>query len=58
MEQYITEAIGLGRPQLQVELVLSPEIETLLKVTIYDFAALLSKNEPEKVSKSALVIGH
>jgi hypothetical protein len=44
MEQEIKEAIGLSDPQLAPE----PEPEPTPEVTIYDFADLLSKNEPQK----------
>ncbi|WP_191761262.1 hypothetical protein [Komarekiella delphini-convector] len=49
MEQEITEAIGLGSSQLQPEPKPIPEPEP--QVTIYDFADLLTKNEPPKKSK-------
>jgi hypothetical protein len=44
MEQEIKNAVGLGSPELVIE----PKSEPKPTVTIYDFAALLSKHEPPK----------
>ncbi|MDM9580232.1 MULTISPECIES: hypothetical protein [unclassified Nostoc] len=46
MEQEIKNAVGLGSPELVIESKSEPEPKPT--VTIYDFAALLSKHEPPK----------
>lgn len=51
MERYLIEAIGLDSPQITPEPVSKPEIEPQPQVTIYDFADLLSKNEPPKTEQ-------
>jgi hypothetical protein len=48
MEQEIKNAVGLGNPELVIESKPKPEPEPKPTVTIYDFGALLSKNEPPK----------
>ncbi|MDZ7950561.1 hypothetical protein [Nostoc sp. DedQUE09] len=50
MEQEIKNAVGLRSPELVIESKSEPEPEPEPKptVTIYDFAALLSKHEPPK----------
>ncbi|AUB43696.1 hypothetical protein COO91_09880 (plasmid) [Nostoc flagelliforme CCNUN1] len=48
MEQEIKNAVGLGIPELVIELEPKPEPEPKPTVTIYDFSALLSKYEPPK----------
>ncbi|MBD2533606.1 hypothetical protein H6G97_30235 [Nostoc flagelliforme FACHB-838] len=48
MEQEIKNAVGLGIPELVIELEPKPEPEPKPTVTIYDFGALLSKYEPPK----------
>jgi len=49
MEEYLREAIGLGNSQITPEPLPKPEVEAQPKVTIYDFADLLLKNEPPKI---------
>jgi hypothetical protein len=48
MEQYLKDAMGLYRPQVTPEPLPRLEEEPQEQVTIYDFAELLSKNEPPK----------
>ncbi|WP_067770515.1 hypothetical protein [Nostoc sp. NIES-3756] len=48
MEQYLKDAIGLYSPQVTPEPLPILEVEPQPQVTIYDFADLLSKNEPPK----------
>lgn len=48
MEQEIKNAVGLGSRELVIESKSEPEPEPKPTVTIYDFAALLSKHEPPK----------
>ncbi|WP_181154394.1 hypothetical protein [Nostoc sp. 'Peltigera membranacea cyanobiont' N6] len=48
MEQEIKNAIGLDNPELVIESKPKPEPEPKPTVTIYEFGALLSKNEPPK----------
>ena len=48
MEQEIKNALGLGSPELVIESKPKPEPEPKPTVTIYEFGALLSKNEPPK----------
>jgi hypothetical protein len=49
VEQYLKNAIGLDSPQITPEPKPRVEVEAQPKVTIYDFANLLLKNEPPKV---------
>jgi len=51
MEQEIKNVVGLGSPELVIESKPKPEPEQKPTVTIYDFGALLSKNEPPKKQK-------
>ncbi|WP_224087834.1 hypothetical protein [Nostoc sp. MS1] len=48
MEQYLKDAIGLHDPQVTPEPLQKLDVEPQPQVTIYDFAELLSKNEPPK----------
>jgi hypothetical protein len=48
MEQEIKNAVGLGNPELVIELKPKSEPEPKPTVTIYDFSSLLSKHEPQK----------
>ncbi|BAY14621.1 hypothetical protein NIES21_03780 [Anabaenopsis circularis NIES-21] len=49
MEAYLREAIGLGSTQITPEPLAKPEVKLEPQVTIYDFADLLSKNEPPTI---------
>ncbi|WP_341529461.1 hypothetical protein WKK05_09225 [Nostoc sp. UHCC 0302] len=48
MEQEIRNALGLGWTEVVPEPLPKIEPDPQLKVTIYDFADLLAKNEPPK----------
>ncbi|MFN6540382.1 MAG: hypothetical protein RM021_029090 [Nostoc sp. EkiNYC01] len=51
MEQEIKNALGLGSPELVIELKPKLEPESKPTVTIYDFGRLLTENEPSVKKK-------